>query len=33
MKKYVPYGVAFLLGVIFASKARQLPGLNKLPSA
>lgn len=32
MKKYLPYVVAALAGVIFADKIRALPGLNKLPT-
>lgn len=32
MKKYLPYAIAFGLGVIFAGKVRTLPGLNKLPA-
>jgi hypothetical protein len=31
-KEHVMIGVAFLAGVILASKVRTLPGLNKLPS-
>lgn len=32
MKKYLPYVVAALVGVVFADKIRGLPGLNKLPT-
>jgi hypothetical protein len=32
-KRWMWIGGAFLLGVVFASKARMLPLLNKLPSA
>ncbi len=32
MKKYLPYAVAFLAGVVLAGKVRSLPGLNKLPA-
>lgn len=31
MKKYLPYAVAFLAGVVLASKVRGLPVLDKLP--
>jgi len=31
MKKYLPYGLAFLAGVVLAGKVRSLPLLNKLP--
>lgn len=33
MKKYVPYAVAFLAGVVLAGKVRSLPLLDKLPAA
>lgn len=32
MKKYIPYAVAFLAGVVLAGKVRSLPGGNKLPA-
>jgi hypothetical protein len=32
VKKYLPYAVAFLAGVMLAGRVRQLPGLNKLPT-
>lgn len=32
MKKYLPYALAVLAGVVFADKIRGLPGLNKLPT-
>lgn len=32
MKKYLPYAIAFLAGVVLAGKVRTLPGLNKLPT-
>lgn len=31
MKKYLPYALVFLAGVVLADKVRGLPGLNKLP--
>jgi hypothetical protein len=32
VKKYAPYAIAFLAGVILAGRVRSLPGGNKLPS-
>ena len=32
MKKYLPYAIAFLAGVVLAGKVKTLPGLSKLPS-
>lgn len=32
MKKYLPYALVFIAGVVLADKARQLPVLNKLPT-
>ena len=32
MKKYIPYAVAFLAGVVLAGKVRGLPGGSKLPA-
>lgn len=32
VKKYLPYLIAGLVGVVFADKIRALPGLSKLPS-
>lgn len=32
MKKYLPYALVFLAGVVLADKVRGLPGLNKLPT-
>lgn len=32
MKKYAPYAIAFLAGVVLAGRVRSLPGLNKLPA-
>jgi len=32
MKKYLPYALVFLAGVVLADKVRGLPGLNKLPA-
>jgi hypothetical protein len=31
MKKYVPYALVFLAGVVLAGKVRSLPVLDKLP--
>lgn len=31
MKKYLPYALAFLAGVVLANKVRTLPVLDKLP--
>ena len=32
MKKYLPYGIAFLAGVVLAGRVRALPGFSKLPA-
>jgi hypothetical protein len=32
VKKYLPYAIAFLAGVVLAGKVRSLPGGSKLPS-
>jgi hypothetical protein len=32
MKKYAPYAIAFLAGVVLAGRVRQLPLLDKLPA-
>lgn len=32
MKKYLPYAVALLVGVVVADRVRSLPVLDKLPS-
>lgn len=32
MKKYLPYAIAVLVGVVLAPKLRTLPLLDKLPS-
>lgn len=32
MKKYLPYAVVFLAGVVLAPKVRTLPLLDKLPT-
>lgn len=31
IKKYLPYALVFLAGVVLAPKVRTLPGLSKLP--
>ncbi len=31
MKKYLPYALVFLAGVVLAGRVRALPGLDKLP--
>ena len=32
MKKYLPYTLAFLAGVVLANRVRSLPVLDKLPT-
>lgn len=32
MKKYLPYVLAFGLGVVLSGRVRSIPGLNKLPA-
>lgn len=32
MKKYLPYVIAFGLGVVLAGRVRTIPGLSKLPA-
>jgi hypothetical protein len=32
VKKYLPYALVFLAGVVLADKVRGLPGLSKLPT-
>jgi hypothetical protein len=32
MKKYLPFAIAFLAGVVLADKVRSLPVLDKLPA-
>lgn len=32
MKKYAPYVIVFLAGVVLAGRVRSLPGGNKLPA-
>jgi len=32
VKKYLPFAIAFLAGVVLADRVRRLPVLNKLPS-
>lgn len=32
MKKYLPYAIAVLVGVVFADKIRTLPLVSKLPT-